>query len=379
MSQVAYTLYIDDQPAAQELIDVIQKLEVEDHAEMADMVRLTVAIGVADGCSTWNVVDDNTFQRLSKLHIDVNVGSGRTEPLIEAYVIETNADFANQPGQSVLNVVAMEPTVLMNLNETVHPWPNMADSDIASEIFGSYKFGTAIDATQPSRDEVDHTEIQHGTDIQFLQGLAKRNGYECYVEINPQSGVVEGHFHAPRLQQTPQGVLSVNMGLATNVNSFHARFDMLKPATASAQNVDVHSKDPQAADSDSVADKSLGTTSTVTTSNPRQVLLTATGLSDTGELQTAAQAEVDRSAWAITAEGELNTIAYGDVLRAKRPVMVRGAGAQFSGTYYVESVLHSFTGDGYSQQFSLKRNAAGVTKQDSFEDSDALPSPGQGN
>lgn len=379
MGQVAYTLYIDGEPAPQELIDVIQRLEVEDHAEMADMVRLTVAISVEDGCSTWNVVDDNTFQRLTKLHIDVNVGSGKTEPLIEAYVIETNADFANQPGQSVLNVVAMEPTVLMNLDETVKPWPNMADSDIAQEIFtsSSYKFGTDIDPTQPTRDEVDHTEIQHGTDIQFLQGLAKRNGYECYVEINPDTGVVEGHFHAPRLQQPPQGVLSVNMGLATNVNSFHARFDMLKPTTASAQNVDVHSKDEQSADSDSEADKSLGTTSTVATANSRQVLLTGTGLTDTGELQTAAQAEVDRSSWAITAEGEVNTVAYGDVLRAKRTVMVRGAGVQFSGTYYVESVLHSFTGDGYSQQFSLKRNAAGVTKLDNFEQDNALPSPAQ--
>lgn len=374
MSQVAYTLYIDDQPAPAELIDVIQKLEVEDHAEMADMVRLTVAIGVKDGCSSWNVVDESIFQRLTKLHIDVNVASGKTEPLIEAYVIETNADFANQPGQSVLNVVAMEPTVLMNLNEVVTPWPNMADSDIAGEIFGSYKFGTVIDATQPSRDEIDHTEIQRGTDVQFLQALAKRNGYECYVEINPDSGVVEGHFHAPRLQQPPQGVLSVNMGLATNVNSFHARFDMLKPTTASAQNVDVHSKDPQSANSDSEADKSLGMTSTVATANSRQVLLTGTGLSDTGELQTAAQAEVDRSSWAITADGEVNTVAYGDVLRAKRPVMVRGAGLQFSGTYYVESVLHSFTGDGYSQQFSLKRNASGVTTQDSFEENNALVS-----
>ncbi len=376
MAQVAYTLYIDDKPAAPELIDVIQRLEVEDHADMADMVRLSVAISIKDGCGSWNVVDQSIFQRLSKLRVNVNVGSGKTEPLIEAYVIETNADFANQPGQSILNVVAMEPTVLMNLKEVVHPWPNMADSDIAEEIFTSpaYRFGTDIDPTQPSRDENDHTEIQRGTDIQFLQALAHRNGYECYVEMNPAKGVVEGHFHKPRLQQPPQGVLSVNMGDATNVNSFHARFDMLKPTTASAKNVDVHSKDAQSADSDSTADKSLGTTSTVSTDDSRQVLLSGTGLSDTGELQTAAQAEVDRSSWAITAEGEVNTVAYGDVLRAKRPVMVRGAGLQFSGTYYVERVLHSFTGDGYSQQFSLRRNAAGVTKQDNFQQTGALAS-----
>lgn len=374
MPQVAYTLLIDDQPAPPELIDVIQRLEVEDHAEMADMVRLSVAIAIRDGCGSWNVVDENTFKRLTKLRINVNVGSGKTEPLIEAYVIETNADFANQPGQSVLNVVAMEPTAKMNLKEKVRPWPNMADSDIAEQIFRDCKFNTDnIDQTQPTRDENDHTEMQRGTDIQFLQRLAQRNGFEIYVELNPETGVVEGHFHAPRLQQDPQGVLSVNMGSATNVNSFHARFDMVQPATAQAHNVDIHSSEQQTGQSDSQEDKPLGSASTVPTGNPRQVLISGTGLSDTGELQTAAQAEVDRTSWAITAEGEVNTVAYGDVLRAKRPVLVRGAGRQFSGIYYVERVLHSFTGDGYTQQFSLRRNAAGLTGQEDYQQDGGRP------
>ncbi len=374
MGQIAYTLYIDGRPAPPELIGVIQHLEVEDHADMADMVRLSVAISVRDGCGSWNVVDQNTFQRLTKLRIEVNVGSGKTEPLIEAYVIETNADFANQPGQSVLNVIAIEPTVKMNLKETVRAWPNMADSDIAEQIFREHKFTAVVDPTQPSRDELDHTEMQRGTDIQFLQALAQRNGYECYVELNPESGNVEGHFHKPKLQQSPQGVLSVNMGDATNVNSFKARFDMLKPATVKAGNVDVHSKEQQAADSDSLGDKALGSTSTVSTDDARQVLLSGTGLAQTGELQAAAQAAVDRSSWAITAEGDVNTVAYGDVLRAKRPIMVRGAGLQFSGTYYVESVLHTFSGDGYTQHFSLRRNAAGLQKQDNFAQNNALAS-----
>jgi phage protein D len=374
MPQVAYTLLIDDQPAPPELIDVIQRLEVEDHAEMADMVRLSVAIAIRDGCGSWNVVDENTFQRLTKLRIDVNVGSGKTEPLIEAYVIETNADFANQPGQSLLNVVAMEPTAKMNLEEKVRPWPNMADSDIAEQIFRDCKFNTDnIDQTQPTRDENDHTEMQRGTDIQFLQRLAQRNGFEIYVELNPETGVVEGHFHAPRLQQNPQGVLSVNMGSATNVNSFHARFDMVQPATAQAHNIDIHSSEQQTGQSDSQQDKPLGSAPTVPAGDARQVLISGTGLSDTGELQTAAQAEVDRTSWAITAEGEVNTVAYGDVLRAKRPVLVRGAGRQFSGIYYVERVLHSFTGDGYTQQFSLRRNAAGLTGQENYVQDGAQP------
>ena len=374
MPDVSYTILIDDVPASLDLLDVIQQIEIEDHAEMADMLRMSVAIAVRDGCVGWSVIDDNTFQRLTKIRVNVNVGSGKTEPLIEAYVTEANADFANQPGQSVLNIVAMEPTVLMNLLEDIKDWPNMADSNIAETIFNNYHFTPVVDDTQPSWQENDYVTMQRGTDIQFLQSLAKRNGYECYVELNPDSGDVEGHFHLPKLQQTPQGVLSVNMGDATNVNSFNARFDSLGPATAKASSVDIDSQDHQHSDADHQALTDLGATPSMPTTNPRQVLLSGTGLSSTGELKTVAQAEVDRTSWAITAQGEVNTVAYGDVLRAKRPVLVRGAGSQFSGTYYVESVTHTINGDGYTQRFSLKRNALGLTGSEPFATSTAQSS-----
>jgi phage protein D len=374
MADVAYTILIDDVPASPDLLDVIQQIEIEDHAEMADMMRLSVAIAVKDGCVGWSVIDDNTFKRLTKIRVNVNVGSGKTEPLLEAYVTEVHANFANQPGQSVLNVVAMEPTVLMNLLEDNKAWPNMADSDIADTIFNNYQFDPIVDPTQPSWQENDYVTMQRGTDIQFLQALAKRNGYECYVELNPDTGEVEGHFHLPKLQQTPQGLLSVNMGDATNVNSFNARFNNLGPTTAKAASVDIDSQDHQHTDADEQELTDLGSTPSLSTTNPRQVLLSATGLSSTGELKTVAQAEVDRASWAITADGEVNTVAYGDILRAKRPVLVRGAGPQFSGTYYVQSVTHTINGEGYSQKFSLKRNALGLTGTEAYAALTALSS-----
>ncbi len=156
------------------------------------------------------------------------------------------------------------------------------------------------------------------------------------------------------------------MGDATNVNSFNARFDNLGPTNAKASNLDIDSQDSQDSDVDEQELTDLGSTPSLPSTNSRVVLLSGTGLSSTGELQTAAQAEVDRSAWAITAEGEVNTVAYGNVLRAKRPILVRGAGPQFSGTYYVQSVTHTINGDGYSQRFSLKRNALGLTKTEGY-------------
>jgi phage protein D len=374
MPAVSYALFIDDVPAGPDLLQAIRQIEVEDHAEMADMVRLQVMIGVKDGCSGWSVIDEDIFARLTRLRIDVTIGSGRAETLIVAHVVETNATFANQPGSSILNVVAMDPTVLMNLDERVKAWPNMSDSDVASSIFssGGYRFTPIVDTTSWRRQENDQTLMQRGTDMQLLQQLAERNGFEVYVETNGFTGQVEGHFHAPRLTQPPQGTLSVNMRDATNVNRFNTRFDMLRPATAEATNLDVSSREDQQSEATTSQLPSLGQQSSLATSQQRRVLPSRTGLARTGELKTYAQAVADRSALAITADGELNTVAYGGLLRAKRPVMVRGAGRQFSGTYYVQRVHHVFTPESYTQNFTLLRNATGLAGSESFVPSTAL-------
>ena len=376
MTAVRYTLLIDGRPASSDLLAAISQIEVEDHADMADMLRLRIAIAPRDGCSDWVVVDEGLFSRLTNIKILVTVGSGPAEPLIDAYVTETNANFANQPGQSMLNVVAMDPTVLMNLQEKVKSWPNMTDSEIATAIFGDrdYGFVPVVEATKWKHQATDQPAVQRGTDIRFLRQLARRNGYECYVEMNPLTGLIEGHFHRPRLEQSPQGVLSVNMGEATNVNSFNARYDMLRPTTAQVTGLDIETQSDQPAQAARPALPGLGKRPVLNGDRPRRVLLSQTGQARTGELQTRAQAVADRSAWAITADGELNTVAYGGILRAKRPVNVRGAGKQFSGTYYVRKVLHTFSGDSYTQRFTLRRNALGLTGQERFVEDRALTS-----
>jgi phage protein D len=374
MPAVSYALFIDDLPAGPDLLQAIRQVEVEDHADMADMVRLQVMIGIKDGCSGWSVVDEDLFERLTRLRIDVTIGSGRAETLMVAHVVETSATFANQPGGSMLNVVAMDPSLLMNLDERAKAWPNMSDSDVASQIFssGDYRFTPIVDTTSWRRQENDQTLMQRGTDMQLLQQLAQRNGFEVYVETNGFTGQVEGHFHAPRLTQAPQGTLSVNMRDATNVNRFNTRFDMLRPATAEATNLDVPSREDQQSEVTTSQLSSLGRQASLATSQQRRVLPSRTGLMRTGELKTYAQAVADRTSLAITADGELNTVAYGGLLRAKRPVMVRGAGRQFSGTYYVQRVHHVFTPESYTQSFTLVRNATGLTGSESFVASTAL-------
>jgi len=190
------------------------------------------------------------------------------------------------------------------------------------------------------------------------------------------AGVVEGHFHKPKPDAQPQGTLTVNMGSATNVSRFRARYDMLGPAVAKAATIDPDNAKDQSGDANEPGQTSgMGDAPATPADRPRKVLLSQLGMSSAGEVQQYAQAVVDRSSWSIVAEGELNTVAYAKILRAKQPVMVRGVGQQFSGRYYVERVLHTITGDGtWTQKFTLRRNATGLTRRENFQDDNALAS-----
>jgi hypothetical protein len=59
---------------------------------------------------------------------------------------------------------------------------------------------------------------------------------------------------------------------------------------------------------------------------------------------------------AVSAKGELDVLRYGSVLKPRRLVGVRGAGAAYDGLYYVKSVTHKIKSGEYKQSFELSRN-----------------------
>ena len=372
MPEVSYLLKIDGRDAPAEAVEAIQRVEVEEHASLASIMRITLAIAVAPGGSRWTIVDDDLFPRLAEVALSIKHGSGDPEPVLTGYVIESRAAFGEEPGKSTLDVLAMDASALMNLEEKVKAWPSVADSDIASSIFGDYGLSPVVDTSQPTRQEDDVVPIQRGTDMQFLRWLAERNGFDLFVASG--SSGVEGHFHAPRLDDPPQGVLTVGFGGASNVPSLTITHDALRPTKAKAEHFAIESQEAQSAEVETVSLADLGGKSVLAADRQRSTLVARTGLVDTAELQTYAQGVVDRSSWAIRADGELATDHYDGILRARKPVAVRGVGRTLSGTYFVERVLHAFTPDGYRQLFTLRRNALTLTGSEDFTESQALAS-----
>jgi len=79
---VSYTLLVNGTPVPPDVLATIQHLQVEDHAEMADMLRMRVLIGVRESASGWTLLDDELFARLTNLRLFVNIGTEHAAPCL---------------------------------------------------------------------------------------------------------------------------------------------------------------------------------------------------------------------------------------------------------------------------------------------------------
>jgi hypothetical protein len=87
-----------------------------------------------------------------------------------------------------------------------------------------------------------------------------------------------------------------------------------------------------------------------------------------GEVEPADAAEglARRSAFALRLTTEVDADALGLVLRARRPVLVRGLGSALSGRWMVDRVRHRVTPERHTQRVTLVRNAMELAGDEPF-------------
>jgi phage protein D len=366
MVGLGFTLLIGFAPAPPEVVDAVQAIEIDTSTEEAGILRLRLGIA-RTALGDWTILERDIFRPLVPVGIRLGSGLGVPEAVINGFVSHVEATYADEPGESVLEVTGLDATAVMNLQEKVMPWPNMPDHAIAAAIFGQYTIVPRVQPTPPQLVEPEGTTTQRGTDIRFLRRLAARNGFECYVQPEPLSGVDTGFFQPPQLTGLPQAVLNVNMGPETNVRSFTVRYEATRPTTAVAAGLDVATKAVQPALAPAALQVPLGLEPTLFRVLPPPVVRPAdTGLMRSAELQPLAQAIADRSSLAVVAGGEVGPDV--GILRPGGLVNVRGAGRLFSGSYYVTNVSHVVTREGLVQRFQASRNAVTLTGAELFVD-----------
>jgi hypothetical protein len=367
-------------PIPPPLVTALQKIEVEASTELASVFRLRFGISQT-GFGDWDLLmpqyEELFFRPMTPVQIRVKVGIDIPKAIINGYVTNQTVLYDDEGGASAMEITGMDATMLMNLQEKVIPWPMQDDGAIAAAVFGQYGIVPMVSPSLPFNLDPTDMTVQRGTDIRFLRRLAQRNGFECYVQPQPQTGVDTGYFGPPmNIPGLQQAVLNVKMGSQTNVSEFKIRYDMVKPTMAMSAGIDVMTRAPSLAVSiaPSVTPPPTGglypwgtpmglqdaTLRAVAGAHPPPMVLPAqTGQMALPGLAIVNQAIANRSSWAVVAEGLVG--ADVGVLYVGGPVNIRGAGLAFNGAYYVTRVTHTFDCGCYNQKFEVRRNAIDMT------------------
>lgn len=265
-------------------------------------------------------------------------------------------------GSSKLVVTGHDLSVLMNLVDfTGLPYPGMTPDLRAAAILAKYAaFGVVpevVPALVPDVPvPVSRVPVQHGTDLAYLNELARQVGYVFYLTPGPLPGTTQAYWGPQVRIGAPQPALNVNMDAWTNVESLSFQYQ----PQASVLPI-VFIQDPIAGVTVPVP------IPPVTPFNPPLGLvvpvpqtvryLNGTAKRSPAEALMLGMAEAVRHADVVTGRGTLDVDRYGQVLRARSLVGVRGAGPAFDGMHYVDSCTHTLKPGQYKQSFVLKRNA----------------------
>jgi hypothetical protein len=354
-----YTLLVAMVPAPPPLVEAVQEIEIETSIDVASVFRIRFGITQTE-IGDWSILDLDPFRPFVPVQIRIQRGLGPPEAVINGFVTGHDVSYGAEPGSSTLVVTGMDATFMMNLEEKAMPWPNLPDSAIAAAIFGQHAVVPQVDPSSPVLTEPEGTTVQRGTDIRFLRRLARRNGFDCYVQPEPLTGIDLGYFKARGLVGVPQAVLSFGFGTESNVSDLRVRYEAARATAAVAAGLDVLTKSPQPALAPLALEIPLGIEGTLLRELPPPIVRPAdTGLPRTAELQRAIQATVDRSTWSVVAEGTVGLDV--PVLRPGGLVSIRGLGRLYNGSYFVTRVRHTIGPGRFEQRFEARRNAVTET------------------
>lgn len=351
-------------------------IQVEDNDRFADVFSMQLRSSGLDG--DWKYFDDERLQLFNNISIKVGFSNGSYDYLIDGYITNILVQFDPVGQKSIIEIKGMDPTCLMNLEEKVVRWSNVTDSEIAKRIFDSYGFASEIDETSVEHKEDKTIVMQRTTDIKLLKSLASKNGFECFVEKDSKQDKIVGYFRKPVLDTTPQKSLSLFFGEKSNVTKLEIYVDSLRPLSAQSWQVDAFEGSSDLSSTESISMSHLGSKTlsdliktkisslSKPSVSPSRILLDSV-TTDTREVQSLNRALFDESSWFVKVIGEVNGPAYESILKAKKLVLLRGAGDLYSGTYYVSKVIHIITTEKYVQRFEAKRNALGLTGKEKFE------------
>jgi hypothetical protein len=346
-------------PTPKVVVDALQSIKVISSAGAASGFELTFAFSSRSPLNTIFLIAGAQTPMLRV----VIIATINSVPQVLMDGVMTNHQIQPGPGggDSTLTVMGKDLTKVLDLQDFGGlPYPAMPIEARVALIVAKYApFGLIpliiptifTDVPIPT----DRIPTHEGTDLAYIQRLAREVGYVFYIEPGPLPGTNVAYF-GPRIKiGVPQPALNVDMDAHTNVESLSFRFETAERSlpVVLIQNPLTRAPIPIPILPINPLQPPLGVIPAPITS--------VTVLRDTANLappQALARgfAAASDSQDAVKGIGSLDVLRYGRTLRARQLVGVRGAGLAFDGLYYIEEVTSTIKPGEFKQSVSLSRN-----------------------
>lgn len=287
--------------------------------------------------------------------------NGMPEVLMDGIVGRMDMSPGGQPGQSTLNVSGEDLTVLMDLEKhDGDEFPGMSPETRVETILSDYGNVGIIPAVIPSPfsetpNPEEQAPQQQGTDLEYINYLARETGYVFFIEPGPVPGTNKAYWGPDVKIGIPQPALNVDMDAFTNVESLNFN---VSTQERTQPVVRVQVPDTEEFLEIPVPDISPLNPPLGAVPLPWQRTEQLEDVANLSMAQAAGRAIAlaARTADGVSGSGSLDVVRYGRLLKARQLVGVRGAGLAFDGLYYVNSVTSTLKRGEFKQNFNLSRN-----------------------
>ena len=351
-------------PVPRVVLDALQSVEVRTAAGSASGFQLTFTITARSPLNTIFLLaaGTNTGMGTPPLRVLLIVTmNGSAQPLFDGVMTHVEVQPGGRGQAGTLTVTGEDVTKAMDMQDfSGLPFPAVPVEGRVALLCAKYApFGLipmVIPVLFPDvQIPIDKIPAQKGTDLAYIQELARQVGYVFYVEPGPAPGTNIAYFGPEIKLGIPQPALNLDMDALTNVESLSFSFDPTKGVLPIVyiQNQLTRVPIPIPIPNLNPLQPPLGALPTP--------IANLKVLKDTAKMSpmraiSAGLAEAAKSQDAVSGSGSLNVLRYGRVLKARGLVGVRGAGVAYDGLYYVSSVTSRLKRGEFKQSFELTRN-----------------------
>lgn len=351
-------------PAPKIVIDALESVTVTTAAGSASGFQMSLQINSQSELNTLFLITagQSTSLGMPPLRVMLVVTlNGTPQVLFDGVMTQVQVQPGENGAAGRITVTGEDLTKVMDMFDfSGLPYPALPVSARVALICGKYAaFGIIplpippvfIDVSIP----IEKIPAHQGTDLQYLQQLAREAGYVFYIEPGPAPGTNIAYFGPEIKIGVPQPALNVNMDAHTNVESLSFSFDPTKGVLPIVfiQNQLTRVPIPIPIPNINPLQPPLGVLS-----SPLANLKIMKDTAKLNPIQAIGRgvAEAAKSQDSVSGSGSLNVLRYGRLLKARQLVGVRGVGLAYDGLYFVQSVTSTLKRGEFKQSFNLSRN-----------------------